>query len=71
MLVDIIRKIKYLPCIFNKEPFFPTKYEFANQVIKDWNLTVYDFPPMRTFIQSIILEDDKEEIEIVNYYECG
>ena len=56
-----------LPVIFHREPFFPDKYEYANEVIVAWNLTVYDFPPAKTALQQNAVGD----LEIVNSYDCG
>jgi 3'-phosphoadenosine 5'-phosphosulfate sulfotransferase (PAPS reductase)/FAD synthetase len=67
VMIDLIRKVnKNVPCISHKEPFYPKKYEFANKVIENLELTNYDFPPCGTAIQQ-----KENEIEIVNYYNCG
>ncbi len=34
-----------LPVIFHREPHLPARYAFADQVIRDWNLSVHDWPP--------------------------
>lgn len=55
-----------LPVIFHREPFFPRKYDFANKVIRDWNLTVYDYPP-----QATSLFEKNGNIEVMNHYQVG
>lgn len=67
VLLHLIRsKGITLPVIFHKEPFYPEKYEFANKVIKDWGLTVYDYPPLDTAVFK-----KNGHIEILNYYQAG
>ena len=48
VMLDLVRKIENIPILFFKEPFFPKKYSFANRIIEDWNLTVYDYQPFAT-----------------------
>jgi len=71
VLLHLIRQFSDIPVVFHKEPFFPRKYEFANKLIQDWDLTVYDFPPFQCAVQSTFLDDETEEIEIVNYHDCS
>lgn len=59
-------RVKRLPVIFHREPFFPRKYAYANSVIEAWDLDVYDYPPSGTAIQ-----EKDGEVEIVNYYTIG
>jgi hypothetical protein len=63
VLFDLERK---LPVVFHREPFFPKKYEFADSVIRLWELSVYDFPPER----ASILEGNGH-IEVFNHYGMG
>lgn len=63
-MLYLIRKVKKdIPVIFFRQPFFPKKYAFANSVIEDWNLTVYDFPPSYT---DVISRD--KFVEALNIY---
>lgn len=64
VMLYLIRKImKDLPVLFMKEPFFPKKYKFANRIIEEWNLTVYDYYPIATdFIYR------NNDMEIINWY---
>lgn len=55
-----------LPIIFHREPFQPHKYAYANRIIAEWDLTVYDFPPERTEVQ-----EGGGEFEVMNYYPLG
>lgn len=45
-LLHVIRTMGYkIPVVFHREPFMPKKYEFADRIIRDWDLSVYDYPP--------------------------
>lgn len=33
------------PIMFHKEPEFPIKFQYAQNIIIDWNLTCHDYPP--------------------------
>lgn len=64
VLLHLVRQIRpELPVVFLREPFFPLKNKFANRIIEEWSLTVYDFPPVYT---GHIARG--EEFEIVNWY---
>ena len=67
VLLHLIRsKGINLPVIFHREPFYSEKYEFANRIIKDWDLTVYDYSPIDTAVFK-----KNGFIEILNYYQTG
>lgn len=55
-----------LPVIFHREPFLPRKYSYANRIIEEWNLTVYDFPANGTAVQQ-----SGAAFEVMNYYPGG
>jgi len=63
VMLHLLRKLRVTPVLFFKEPFFPKKLAFANKVIEDWNLSVYDFPPVHT---DYIFKDDN--FEVINWY---
>jgi 3'-phosphoadenosine 5'-phosphosulfate sulfotransferase (PAPS reductase)/FAD synthetase len=48
VLVHIIKSMvdNVVPVIFYREPFQPEKYDYANRIIRQWNLSVYDYPPL-------------------------
>lgn len=66
VVLDLVCRHADLPVVFHREPFGPKKYEFANAVIRDWNLRVYDFPPAATACQ-----EGNGEVEVVGYYQVG
>jgi len=67
VVLDLARKaLGNLPVIFHREPFFPAKYKYANDLIIKWNLTVYDYVPHKTAIQQ-----KGDDVEIVGYYDVG
>jgi hypothetical protein len=55
-----------LPVVFFKEPFFPEKYAFANQVILAWGLVVYDYPPFQ-----VSLTKKAGQFEVLNFHQVG
>lgn len=66
VMLHLIRSMGYeLPVIFHREPFFPEKYEFANKIIQEWGLTVYDYPPIDTAVFK-----KNGFVEIINYYQA-
>lgn len=52
--------------LFHREPFYPVKYQFANGVIEEWGLSVYDYPPVAT-----ALIGRNGLMEVMNYYDFG
>src|SRR4029077_1732370 len=36
------------PIVFYQDPWFPRKYEFAQSLIREWNLEVYSYPPVKS-----------------------
>jgi len=57
---------KTVPVICYRHPSFPAKWEFANDVIKSWGLTVHDYPPMTAGIKA-----KEDRLELVARYEFG
>lgn len=67
VLLDLIKKSgKRYPILFFKEPFFPKKYEFANDVIHKEDYTVYDYPPLDNAITQ-----RGYSFEIINYHQVS
>lgn len=56
VLLHLIRQIMDIPVIFYKVHNQQERYEFAQQIIRDWHLTVYDYPPL---LNDIIYKDEK------------
>lgn len=63
VMLHLVRQIENTPVLFFKEPFFPKKYVFANKIIEEWNLTVYDYEPFATDTIS-----NNGNFEIINFY---
>lgn len=55
-----------LPIIFHKEPWFPEKYVFADEMIAKYNLEVYDYPPF-----AMSLWEGKEIMAYMSHYQIG
>lgn len=66
-LLHIMRSMGIkLPLIFFREPYQPSKYEFHDQLIRDWNLLVYSWHPQESAFQQT---DD--EFEVQNLYQIN
>jgi hypothetical protein len=66
VMLDLVRKHINPDVIFHREPFQPKKYRFANSVIEELNLTVFDYPPIQMSMQ-----EKEGEVEIVGHYPMG
>jgi hypothetical protein len=68
VLLHLVRETlgKSLPVIFYRHPYFPAKWEFADQVIRSWGLVVHDYPPLVAGIKA-----NDEHLELVARYEFG
>lgn len=55
-----------LPVICFKEPWFPHKLEFTNEIIRKWNLTVWDWAPSRVSLCS-----GNGRIDVIHRYQIG
>lgn len=67
VLLHLVRQMRSnIPVLFHREPFMPRKYAFANRIIQEWDLTVYDYAP-----NSVAVVKVGDEIEIMNHYQNG
>ena len=67
VMLDLVRKIdKLVPVLFFREPFEQKKYTFANKLINDLDLWVYDFHPFST---ETMFNDG--HLDIVGLYNIG
>lgn len=67
VVLHLVQKVRPdLPVIFHREPFQPHKYAFANKVILEMGLRVYDYPASGTAVQ-----EGGGELEIVSRYMVG
>jgi len=65
VLLDLVKRAGFrLPILFFKEPYFPRKYHFANQVIEANDYVVYDYPPLET---AFFKRNGK--VEVYNFYQ--
>lgn len=65
-VLHMVRQQADLPVVFHREPFQHYKYDYANSIIRDWDLHVVDYPPMATAVN-----EGETEFEIVNQYQAG
>ena len=66
VLLHLILRIKKIPVIYWREPFFQSKFEHPQKVAQLWDLEVYDYPP--TFCDYLQLED---YFDVYNFYYGG
>ena len=56
------------PVLFHREPEFPNKFRYQNQIIADWNVTAYDYPPAKT---SVYYRPGGKYFEVATHFEIG
>lgn len=66
VMLHLIMRIKKIPVIYWREPFYQSKFEHPQKVSQLWDLEVYDYPP--TFTDYLQLED---YFDVYNFYYCG
>src|SRR4051812_43117041 len=67
VLLAIMRGIKMdLPNIFFREPYFPKKYQFANEIIRKWDLTCFDYQP-----STYSMANENGKCEVIRHYQIG
>lgn len=59
-------RFRPVPVLFLRHPKFPQKYTHAYQVVRDWNLELYDLMP-----SSVIEYQHGEYFEVLDLYRCG
>jgi len=48
VLLHLLRSNDWsLPIVFFQDPWFPRKYIWARELIAEWDLEVYDYPPLK------------------------
>ncbi len=63
-LLHLVRSMGYAwPVILYRNPLFPQKYDFADRIISEWNLRVYDYPPL-----AMGLQHKNGQVEVVALY---
>lgn len=65
-VLHMVMQQKKLKVVFHREPFQHHKYDYANSIIRDWDLHVIDYPPLATAVN-----ESDAEFEIVNQYQAG
>lgn len=65
-VLHMVRQVFNTKVVFHREPFQHWKYDYANCIIKEWNLHMVDFPPVST-----AMNESELETEVVNYYSIG
>jgi len=56
----------HMPIIFHRDPWFPKKYEFADRMIAEWGLEVYDYPPY-----AMSLTEGEDIMAFSSHYQIG
>lgn len=53
VLMNLCRMLKFdFPVIYHRNPWFPEKNDFADHIIKEWNLEVHDWHPFQTGVKT-------------------
>lgn len=65
VLVHLLKHFR-LPIICHRPPTQPGKWAYANRMIEDWSLEVYDWPPER-----VALQERDDSLYIVSAYSAG
>lgn len=67
VLLHILQKhgIK-VPLIFHKDPWFPKKYAFADGIVAEYELEVYDYPPF-----AVTMWEGESIMAFTNHYQIG
>jgi 3'-phosphoadenosine 5'-phosphosulfate sulfotransferase (PAPS reductase)/FAD synthetase len=67
VMLHLLRKWGYnLPVIFHRDPWFPKKYRFADDIIGAWELEAYDYPP-----SAITMWEGQSIMAFTNHYQIG
>ena len=67
VLLHLLRSMGLdLPVVFHRDPWFPHKYAFADRMIREWNLTVWDWQPV-----AVSLWHGKGIVAFTNHYQIG
>ncbi len=63
VMLHLILRIKKIPVIYWREPFYQKKFTHPERIMKEWDLEVYDYPP--TQIEYFQIND---YFDIFNFY---
>ena len=67
VMLHLVFEVGITPVILQyRNPFFPRKYVFTERVIREWRLTVFDYPPI-----AMGLKEKNGNIELVHLYQIG
>lgn len=67
VILEILQRMdKTPPVLFHRDPWFPEKYTFADEMIMRYGLEVYDYPP-----SAMTLWEGKEIMAFTSHYQVG
>jgi len=67
VMLHLLRSMgHHLPVVCWREPWMPEKQRFANRIIDEWGLEVYDYPP-----SAVALCRGNGRIDVMNHYQVG
>ena len=66
VMLHLILRIKKVPVIYWREPFFQSKFEHPQKIAQEWDLEIYDYPP--AFTDYLQLDD---YFDVYNFYYAG
>lgn len=72
MLHLLIHKVgAKLPCVQWREPWFRDRYELADELIRAWDLDVYDYAPSRMALTDGTTPDGSHQVDFIKYQQWG
>lgn len=66
VVLHLVRQFRKLKVIFHREAVQHHKYEYANRMMREWDLHVIDYPPSAT-----AMSEGNGHLDLVNYYQIG
>jgi hypothetical protein len=67
VLLDLITRAGVsVPVIFYRDPAYPEKFRFADEIIREWLLEAHDYPPL-----AVSMAEGNGAINIVSHYQIG
>ena len=66
VVLHLVRQFRKLKVIFHRESVQHHKYEYANRLMREWDLHVIDYPPSGT-----ALSEGNDHLDVVNFYQVG
>ena len=63
VLLHLINRVKKVPVIYWREPYFQSKFTYPQEIADKWDLEIYDYPP--SFTNYLQIDD---YFDVYNFY---